>query len=185
MAVENLSYQRPVYVEQRRNPRWTQYLFVPVSLFLISLGLGQIVFIRHRLSGRPLHMVETIMLFMIVMGLFLPWFIYTIRAVVRVDSDGVYLALGFCGITPFRKFIRAMDIVEIKSIEIDKNNRTSRLYDSYTKYAILARGMRQTFFMWFGKGVKIVAVGDRTYLIGSNDPPALFEAIESIRKPPA
>ena len=104
------------------------------------------------------------------------------RAVLRVDSDGITMSIRILGWRVYRKSIPAALIDQLKNIASRDDALEVSLINIPVTYRILGRSPHRTMFMWFGKGIYILS-GKSHFLIGSENPPSLIAAIESLRSP--
>lgn len=152
---------------QAMRAAWMKVLIALIAAFLWFGMIQQEVFNKQFGSNPAPDAVLVIIWFLI--GIILPVFFFTLRLHTAVYNDRIVLRF-----TPFRIYSREIGIDDIVSFQ----NRVYRPLKEYGGWGIRIGFKKRAVSMSGNRGVELVLKNGRKFMIGSQRPDELYDAIK-------
>jgi hypothetical protein len=151
--------------------------FRQVWIWLIVLGVAGLLwyaFITQIFMQRPFGTNPMpdwlLIIFWLVFGIGLPLFAITSRLITEVRDDGIYFKF-----LPFQRSFRKIGFEIVKDCRV----RTYKPISEYGGWGVRRGRHGMAYNVYGNRGVQLELDDDRQFLIGSQRPEELFEAIRS------
>jgi len=147
---------------------WMKILIVVIAAFLWFGMIQQVVF-NKPFGSNPAPDAALVILWVLI-GIFLPVFFYTLRLYTAVYSDRIELRF-----TPLPIYRREINIDEIVSFQ----SRVYKPIKEYGGWGIRIGFRKRAVSMSGNRGVELVLKNGKKFMIGSQRPDELYDAIQT------